>query len=343
MVFLVDTDGNGETDHFVTIVGYRDDGVQQYCCLDTWFPYDVVRWCNFATMQDEQPWGIYGGWTFRLAPEKDIVNLEDFSVLSSGWLTAFNADDLAIMALQWLIEGSDEIEWVFIDNDPGVFGHEPFDGYMSKYETTNAQYCQFLNAALASGDIAFDIADPNIVVGASGSNSGADFASEAYYDLDGPGQGATDKGAARINYTGSSFTVDIGFEKHPVNYVSWYGATAFCNYYGYRLPTEWEWQAVADFDGSYIYGCGPSINNTIANYLGSAHPDGTTAVGYFGTYGYGMCDMSGNLWEWTSTVNGNYRRIRDGCCWYNVANTISLSSQYSPYYTNNFIGFRVCR
>jgi len=49
------------------------------------------------------------------------------------------ADDVGIM-------------WVSI-NDPGVSGHEPFNGEMSKYETTNAQYCQFLNAAKATGDI----------------------------------------------------------------------------------------------------------------------------------------------------------------------------------------------
>ena len=42
--------------------------------------------------------------------------------------------------------------WVSI-NDPGVPEHEGFVGQMSKYETTNAQYCQFLNAAIASGDI----------------------------------------------------------------------------------------------------------------------------------------------------------------------------------------------
>ena len=42
--------------------------------------------------------------------------------------------------------------WVPID-DPGVYGHEGFTGEMSQYETTNAQYCDYLNAALASGDI----------------------------------------------------------------------------------------------------------------------------------------------------------------------------------------------
>lgn len=67
MVFLVDTEGDGLTDHFVTVVGYRDTPVQQYGCLDTWESYDVVRWCDFATIQTGQSWGVWGGWSFQLA------------------------------------------------------------------------------------------------------------------------------------------------------------------------------------------------------------------------------------------------------------------------------------
>jgi len=57
-----------------------------------------------------------------------------------------NFDDFAIMASQWLDAGEplpvlNGMTWVSI-NDPGVVGNEPFNGEMSKYETTNAQYCQ---------------------------------------------------------------------------------------------------------------------------------------------------------------------------------------------------------
>ncbi len=239
--------------------------------------------------------------------------------------------------------------WVYID-DPGVAGHEGFHGYMSKYETTNAQYCEYLNAALASGDITVDGSD---VRGANGSNSGEDFVGEKYYYLAGAGRsgyGATNGGAARINWTGSSFTVDSGFENHPVTYVSWYGSTAFCNYYGWRLPTEWEWQAVADYDGSYTYGCGTSINNSIANYYGSTHPDGTTEVGAFGAYGYGMCDMAGNVLEWTENWHDYEERFRSfrGGSWIYHASYLRCSCGYvsglpipSPDLRSFLVGFRV--
>ena len=257
-------------------------------------------------------------------------------------------NDFAKMAGQWLTEGTptpilNGMTWVSI-NDPGVPDHEGFTGEMGKYETTNAQYCQFLNAALASGDITVS---GSIVYGASGSNSGEDYNGELYYDLAGWGwtdNGYTNGGAARIHYIGGVFSVDPNFENHPVTWVNWYGAPAFCNYYGCRLPTEWEWQAVADYDGSYNYGCGTDINNIIANYENSIHPDGATVVGAFGTYGYGMCDMAGNVWEWTSSIYSGSGVIR-GCCWGNLDGlcTVSYMSPSNPVSAYYSMGFRVCR
>jgi formylglycine-generating enzyme required for sulfatase activity len=264
-----------------------------------------------------------------------------------------NLADLAKMAEQWMTEGIpipilNGMTWVSI-SDPGVAGHESFNGQMSKYETTNAQYCHFLNAALATGDV---VVNGNYVYGSSGSNSGADFVGQLYYYLAGGGwtyNGATYGGAPRINWTGSSFTVDAGFENHPVTYVSWYGATAFASYYGWRLPTEWEWQAVADYDGSYTYGCGTSINNSIANYYGSTHPDGTTIVGSFGDplgYGYGLCDMAGNVWEWTSSIASDNFRVLRGGAWAdnNLSCTVLNTNVYAgPGWPDISSGFRVCR
>ncbi len=293
------------------------------------------------------------------------VDLEDLAILARWWLDdcdlsndwCDNSDfapngiidlsDFSVLSSQWLLEGQrepDGMAWVAI-NDPGVPGHRGFDGQMSKYETTNAQYCQFLNAALASGDITVI---GNHVYGAGGLNSGEDYVDQVYYNLAGEGltcDGAASGGAARIHYQAGGFTVDSGLENHPVTYVSWYGATAFGNYYGYRLPTEWEWQAVADYDGSYTYSCGPSIDNSMANYLGSIHPHGTSEVGTFGLYGYGLCDMEGNVWEWTSTViSSSFCALRGGSWDFHI-NFCKVSSRNfsNPYSTDDYSGFRVCR
>jgi hypothetical protein len=235
-----------------------------------------------------------------------------------------------------------DMTWVFVD-DRGFSG-EGYVGQMSKYETTNAQYCEFLNTALASGDIAVS---GTTVYGANGSNLGADYVGTAYYLLDGAGfvfDGATNGGAARIHYTGSVFVIDMGFENHPVTYASWYGAMAFCNYYDFRLPMAWEWKAVADYKGTYTYGCGTTINNTKANYLGSTHPHGTTIVGAFGEYGYGMADMAGNVFEWARDHSSANLSAICGGSW--NLNSLYCQLSYESYYDPSgwpHIGFRVCR
>ena len=139
---------------------------------------------------------------------------------------------------------------------------------------------------------------------------------------------------------------------HPVCEVSWYGATAFCDYYGYRLPTEWEWQAVADFNGTYTYGCGTTISQTKANYvrdnpLGFSDFAFTTPVDHYSSYGYGINDMAGNIWEWTSSLYDpyyDYITIRGGG--WNISDTYCTASYRNslpPHYTYHNVGFRVCR
>ena len=70
MVLLVDSDGDGETDHFATAVGYDiADGVREYACLNTWDTR--IHWFEFAPMASGQSWGVCCGVTLRfthLAP-----------------------------------------------------------------------------------------------------------------------------------------------------------------------------------------------------------------------------------------------------------------------------------
>jgi formylglycine-generating enzyme required for sulfatase activity len=243
-------------------------------------------------------------------------------------------------------DGPGSMTWVWID-DPGVPGHEGFNGEMSRYETTNAQYCDFLNSALASGDIT--VSD-SIVYGVGGSYSGQiyfkTYASITY---------------SQIIYNGSTFSVRSreghSMNNHPVTEISWYGAMAFCDYYGYRLPTEWEWQAVADHTDTdpYTYGCGTTINFSKANYWGGADVYAnplrllgfpyTSPVNYYPSYGYGMNDMAGNVAEWTDSIYSGSSRVHRGGLWLNSASNcgVSIRRGSDPSSANHRNGFRVCR
>jgi len=65
MVFGVDTDGNGETDHSVPVFGYRTDPGNQFACYTTWSENPGVHWFDWQGMSAGDPWGIYQGRYFR--------------------------------------------------------------------------------------------------------------------------------------------------------------------------------------------------------------------------------------------------------------------------------------
>lgn len=107
---------------------------------------------------------------------------------------------------------------------------------------------------------------------------------------------------------------------------------------------------MADYDGSYTYGCGTTINNTKANYNQnnplnlSSYPH-TSPVDHYSSYGYGMNDMAGNVWEWTETVFYNGHRIMRGGA-YDGADyfcTVSMWHDTPPDATGDDTEFRVCR
>jgi len=291
-----------------------------------------------------------GGMGLTTAEMQDINNY-----LDAGW--HFNDiwkiwDGYDYPRLQWELGPDSPLVFVEI-NDPGVLGHEGFTGQMSKYETTNDQYAAYLNAALADGLIQVV---KSVVYAVSDSSKVEPFCK--MYSVDGDSQ---------IEYNQGRFIMrtrdGYNMANHPVVDVSWHGATAFCDYYGYRLPTEWEWEAVADYDGSYVYGCGTSIGSSKANYcknnpLGLSDYPYTSPVGYYPAYGYGLCGMAGNVWEWTSSIyysetNINYsgiNRIFHGGGWdqddaflCNVLSTVSVVGHSSPDFSSGDLGFRACR
>lgn len=103
--------------------------------------------------------------------------------------------------------------------------------------------------------------------------------------------------------------VSLNNPAQPVIGICWYEARAYCAWLSaqtgqaFRLPTEAEWEAAARGQHSRRYAYGDDLDTACCN-LFDTHIRRTTPIGVFpgGTTPEGLVDMTGNIWEWTSSL-----------------------------------------
>jgi sulfatase modifying factor 1 len=112
---------------------------------------------------------------------------------------------------------------------------------------------------------------------------------------------------------GGPGTTINGRDTHPVVHMAWEDVEAYAAWAGKELPTEAEWELAArgGLDGAtFAWGDEHFPDGTpMANTWQGQFPwqnlktdghEGTSPVGSFPPNGYGLFDMTGNVWEWTS-------------------------------------------
>jgi formylglycine-generating enzyme required for sulfatase activity len=153
--------------------------------------------------------------------------------------------------------------------------------YIDKYEVSVAQYAFFLNRH----------------GGYEGACNGVDCA------LTRPRVGGTsyldeqDLGDGRIQ-----FVPVTGYGNYPMNHVSWYGAVAYCEAMGARLPTEAEWEYAARGTDGRLYPWGNEPPDSTRAVFQSDSYDELLPVDALpaGASPFGIYGMAGSMWEWVA-------------------------------------------
>jgi formylglycine-generating enzyme len=242
---------------------------------------------------------------------------------------------------------------------------------------TNEQYARFLNSALADGTVSMGEVEVE-----AGEQTWHETGIYSYYPGD-PFDGyeheeeikagnkllvSTQTEGLRLIEAGGEFSSIPEYANHPMTMVTWFGANAYCEYYGWRLPTEIEWEKAARgselVDGRGLpYPWGTHVERNNANYYSSfdlfekmfGKLGNTTPVGFFNsrTYEgyetldsaspYGLYDMAGNVWQWTGDdySDQHYRYMRGGSFYsYEVDLRVWKNNSAGPQYYSPQVGFR---
>lgn len=263
----------------------------------------------------------------------------------------------------------DSTSWAVIPAGPflqGQFSEEASidqDYEIMVTDVTNAQYAEFLNAALADGSAILNNGQ------VEGYYAGDPFAG-ARHEVEIPAGNyiyiPVDDPYLRLDFDGTAFSAKSDWANHPMTMVSWFGAKAYCEYYGWRLPTELEWEKAARGTDGRPYPWGDEIARNNANYYTSRDPyedmssfgSRTTPVGFYNglTYEgyqtidsaspYGVYDMAGNVWQWMANVydSQHYRYMRGGSKdVYENNLRVWVRNNATPTFTSPAVGFRCVR
>ena len=162
------------------------------------------------------------------------------------------------------------------------------------------------------------------------------------------------------------FNPEWSKKDHPIVRVRWADAQGFCEWAGGRLPSEAQWEYSARGGRKELkYPWGDTLSHENTNYRGTGWQDAweyTSPVGSFGTNGYGLYDMAGNVWEWLADwyapdyysvspetdptgAAGGIERVLVGGSFFNPPRVLRVSDRFKlvPHSYSYDIGFRcVC-
>lgn len=264
--------------------------------------------------------------------------------------------------------GVDPNAWAQIPAGEFFFGQfdtvETTDAYeIMVTNVTVAQYAEFLNKALADG---FVKVDGDKIVGYYPGDvfRGAEHEEEIaagdwiFIPLNDP--------SLRVKFDNGVFSAQPGYENHPMTMVSWFGARGYCDYNGWRLPIDKEWEKAARGTDTRPFPWGEEIKRENANFYASRDPfedmssfgSRTTPVGFYNgneylgyltldsASPYGLYDMAGNVWQWTGNVyeEMHYRFMRGGSKdTYEMDLRLWVTNNATPTYYSPGVGFRCVR